>query len=527
MFPLYSNQARSLLLSSLMATFVACQSNTSTEIENAEESVAEVSTIPVESGRSTVDDTVRIPVRKLDIDSAPPTIDLWDRIRSGFQLQSFYHHADVTEQLEDFVDNQAYFDLTIERARPFLYSIVNELERRGLPQELALLPFVESGFNPNAGSSENAIGIWQFMPATAASLGLQRDWWYDGRRDPRNSTIAALDYLEELYQLFDQDWLLALAAYNVGDGNVQRALRRSKGDSAESPFWDLRLPRETRLHVPRVLALARIVNDTSRYGIALAPIANAEPLAEVQVGAQIDFAQAAQMAGMNYEDLRALNPGYLQWATHPDQPQHILLPPAQALLLESALSRLSPEQLLTWDNYLIESGDTLADIARRFRTRVDVLQKVNGLQGSQIIAGKTLLIPREADVLGENVTPYVANTPPPVSIPSTYRIRSGDTLWGIARRFDLRSADIALWNSINPESVLRPGQVINLVPTGRSPDSSTKPESLASSTYIVRTGDSLTSIAARFNTSLDDLLRENNLEATALIFPGQVIQISQ
>ncbi len=527
MFPQYSSQARSLFLCSLMATLIACQTNTSNDIANTEESVAEVSTTTAETARSTIRSTVRIPDQTQEIAPAPSTIDLWDQIRAGFELQNFYFHADVTEQLEDFVDNQAYFDLTIERARPFLYTIVNELERRGLPQELALLPFVESGFNPNAGSSENAIGIWQFMPATAASLGLQRDWWYDGRRDPRDSTIAALDYLEELYQLFDQDWLLALAAYNVGDGNVKRALRRSNVDSAESPFWELRLPRETRLHVPRVLALARIVNDSSLYGIALAPLANMEPLAEVQVGAQIDFAQAAQLAGMNYEDLRAFNPGYLQWATHPDQPQHILLPPAQALLLESALSQLSPAQLLTWDNYLIESGDTLADIARRFQTRVDVLQKVNGLLGSQIIAGKSLLIPRNPDVLGDDITQYVANTPPPISVPGTYRIRPGDTLWGIARRFDLRSADIALWNSINPESVLRPGQGINLVATGRPAETTVESESISASTYIVRQGDSLTSIAARLNTSLDVLLKQNNLKAAALIFPGQVIKIRQ
>ena len=527
MFPQFSSQARSLLLCCLLATLGACQTNTSNDIRNTEESVAEVPATSAEPTQGAPRTAARIPDQNQELAPAPSTIDLWDRIRSGFALQNFYFHADVTEQLEDFVDNQAYFDLTIERARPFLYTIVNELERRGLPQELALLPFVESGFNPNAGSSENAIGIWQFMPATAASLGLQRDWWYDGRRDPRDSTIAALDYLQELYDLFDQDWLLALAAYKVGDGNVKRALRRSNVDSAESPFWDLRLPRETRLHVPRVLALARIVNDASRYGIALAPIANTEPLAEVQVGAQIDFAQAAQLAGMNYEDLRAFNTGYLQWATHPDQPQHILLPPAQALLLESALSQLSPAQLLTWDNYLIVSGDTLADIARRFQTRVDVLQKVNGLQGSQIIAGRSLLIPRNPDVLTDNVSPYVANTPPPISIPSTYRIRPGDTLWGIARRFDLRSADIALWNSINPESVLRPGQVINLVASGRPAESTTDSESIASSTYVVRQGDSLTSIAARFNTSLDVLLKQNNLEAAALIFPGQLIQISQ
>lgn len=523
MFIPYPKQLKPVCLCVLMTTLIACQSNTSVEVESAAESTSENAL----NALITAQNAARAPTVKPKIDPNPPMDDLWDRIRSGFQLQEFYFHADVTEQLENYMGNQAYFDLTIERARPFLFIIVAELEARGLPQELALLPFIESGFNPNAGSSENAVGIWQFMSATAASFGLQHDWWYDARRDPYDSTIAALDYLDELYQQFDQDWLLALAAYNAGDGNVRRAVRRNKTASAESPFWDLNLPRETRLHVPRVLALARLVSDAAQYGVALAPIANAEPLVQVEVGAQIDFAQAAQLANIEYTELRGFNPGYLQWATHPDQPQHIKLPPVQALLLESALAQLSPDKLLTWDHYLIESGDSLGSIAKRYQTRVDVLQKVNNLRGSQIIAGKSLLIPRNPDALGTLPNPYIATIPPAPSIPSSYRIRSGDNLWSIARRFDLRTADIALWNGIDQASILRPGQIINLVPDGRSASSTPAQKSQAASTYIVRSGDSLASIAARFNTNLKVLLEQNKLDAAALIFPGQIIQISQ
>lgn len=522
----YSKQLKLNCLCVLMTTLVACQSNTSVEVES-EEAAARASSEEAISPLNTTQNAVRVPIVKPKIDPNPPLNDLWDRIRSGFQLQEFYFHADVTEQLENYIDNQAYFDLTIERARPFLFIIVSELEARGLPQELALLPFVESGFNPAAGSSENAVGIWQFMSATAASFGLQHDWWYDARRDPHDSTIAALDYLQELYLQFDQDWLLALAAYNAGDGNVRRAVRRNKTETGESPFWELNLPRETRLHVPRVLAMARLVSDSGQYGIALAPIANAEPLVQVEVGGQIDFAQAAQLANMDYAELRSFNPGYLQWATHPDQPQHIKLPPVQALLLESALAQLTPDQLLTWDHYLIESGDSLASIAKRYQTRVDVLQKVNNLRGTQIIAGKSLLIPRNPDALGNFPAPNLATTATTPSIPSSYRIRSGDNLWSIARRFDLRSADIALWNGMDQDAILRPGQILNLVPDGRSASSSPEQKSQAASSYIVRSGDSMASIAARFNTNLKTLLEQNNLDAAALIHPGQVIQISQ
>lgn len=524
----------------LTITLAACQSNM-TESDDIGAAVDTVETAATDSSatatgvartttgnRSTASRNTARPRSAIAPDSTEePVTDLWQRIQSGLQLHDHYNHPDVDAQLQEFVNNQAYFDLTIERARPFLYSIVEELDQRGLPLELALLPFVESAFNPTANSSESAVGLWQFMGATAASFGLQQDWWYDARRDPHASTIAALDYLEELVQQFEQDWLLALAAYNAGDGNVRRAIRRNDSDTAESPFWDLALPAETRSHVPRVLALAKLVDETDHYGIELAPIANAAPLQLVEVGAQIDLAQAAQLAAMDYTDLRNLNPGYLQWATHPEQPQHILLPPVHAELLQAKLATLDTANLLTWDHYEIQPGDTLSKIARNLNTRVDVLQRVNNLRGSQIIAGRSLLIPRGPESGSLNSLPDLAIAGlQPAAIPSSYRIRSGDNLWSIARRFDLHSSDIAMWNGMEVDSILRPGQVINLSPdASASSTGSRNSQEFSANTYVVRKGDSMASIASRFNTDLADLLRRNNLNADEVIFPGQVIQI--
>lgn len=516
-----SNSLKSICLCTVLTTLVACQSRPAHEIESA------VSTDPVISNPAGITQIIPPPqIEPANIKPEPPIDNLWGKIRSGLELQEHYFHADVSEQLQNYINNQAYFDLTVERARPFLNFIVTELEARELPLELALLPFVESGFNPNASSGEYAVGLWQFMGATAASFGLQRDWWYDARRDPHASTIAALDYLQELLQQFDQDWLLALAAYNAGDGNVRRAIRRSAAVPGESPFWDLALPRETRLHVPRVLALARLVSDSGNYGITLAPISVEEPLSRVQVGAQIDLAQAARLANIDYAELREINPGYLQWATHPDQPQSLLLPHAEAEVLEVALAGLSPDQFLTWDHYQIQPGDTLAAIAKRYNTRVDVLQRTNNLRGSQIIAGRSLLIPRNPDT-DSIAVPLLANGPLPTSIPSSYRIRTGDNLWSIARRFNLRSADIAFWNGLDLNAILRPGQIINLDPDGIADASTQQPNSVSAATYTVRRGDSMASIAARFDTDLLDLLEQNNLDAAAVIFPGQIIRIQQ
>jgi len=516
---------RFILLFPLVAVLIACQSNVSELSQPDAEAVTATAARPLKTEiKAAPKSSTKSPTAEV-----VKNVDLWDRISNGLQLQEYYDHPEVLEQLKRYQNNQAYFDLTIERAEPFLFSIVDELDRRGLPQELALLPFVESAFNPSARSGERAVGLWQFMGATATSFGLQQDWWYDARRDPHASTVAALDYLEELNAQFDQNWLLALAAYNAGDGNVRRAIRRQKASAHSNDlFWDLRLPRETRSHVPRILALAKLIHEKDHYGIVLAPIANSDPLARVEIGMQIDLAQAAELATMDYAELRALNPGYLQWATHPEDPQTIVLPHANAEVLEQQLASLPAGDYLTWDHYEIQPGDTLSKIAAQMHTRVDVLQRVNNLRGSQIIAGKSLLIPRGVNASGLTSSPFQQTASLKASpTPSSYRIRSGDNLWSIARRFDLKSADIAMWNGIDLESILRPGQIISLSPNEAiSSVGNAEADALATS-YVVRRGDSMASIANRFNANLDELLKQNSLDSSSLIFPGQIIQIRQ
>ncbi len=389
-----------------------------------------------------------------------PVTELWQRIALGLELQEFYDHPQVLAQLENYGNNQAYFDLVAERARPFLYSIVEEIESRGLPMELALLPMVESTFNPNAYSAEHAVGLWQFVGATADSFGLQRDWWYDGRRDPIASTRAALDYLELLYQQFEEDWLLALAAYNTGDGNVRRAIRRHGGQ--QPSYWDLGLPRETRFHVPKLLALAAVVSGRGQEELELPPIPNLEVTASVPLEFQLDLATAARLMGLEAQQLRRLNPGYLQWATHPDNPQSLLVPLASVDALLTQVALLPPEERVSWDSYRIQPGDTLIGFARKLDTRVDILRTVNSITGSRIIAGDTLLIPRIDNIglLNQIALPEQARrTSQPV--PRQYRVRSGDNLWSIARRYDLHSEDIARHNNIELDGLLMPGQILN------------------------------------------------------------------
>ena len=457
-----------------------------------------------------------------------PVTSVWQRIRLGLKLTDHYIHPDVERQLATYRNNQRFFDLVAERASPFLFGIAEEIESRNLPMELALLPMIESTFNPNAYSSERAVGLWQFLGATGSEFGLQQDWWYDGRRDPENSTRAALDYLEQLHAQFEEDWLLALAAYNTGGANLNRALRRN---GQESPsFWDLRLATETRTHIPKLLALSRIIVSPEDYGVTLPDIPNHNPLAEVDVGTQIDLALVAELIELPVGELKSLNPGYLQWATHPQAPQTIAVPLELKESLEQGLTDLDPSQFVTWEHYRIRQGDTLGAIARKLSTTVDVLQVVNQLSGTQIIAGRSLLIPR-----GTGASDYTNLTAPatnegPAAVPPQYTVRSGDNLWSIARRFDLRSREIAEYNSLSLNALLHPGQVLDLSYSANAREvagsSIALSENESSNVYRVRRGDSMQKIAARVGANLEDLLRWNGLSRRDLIFPGQLIKIT-
>lgn len=459
-------------------------------------------------------------------DTAERFDSVWDRIRAGLAFQDYYEHQAVTEQLQNYRGDQRFFNLLAARAEPFLYGIVEEIEERKLPMELALLPAIESTYNPRANSSENAVGLWQIMTNTGSSLGLQQDWWYDGRQDPLPATVAALDYLQALYQQFDSDWMLALAAYNTGPANVQRALRRA--DSAEQEYWSLPLALETQVHIPRLLALSRIIEDPAAFEVELEPIANAPALSEVEIGRQIDLARVADLLNMEDEELRALNPGYLQWATHPESPQHIAIPAAQLEQLQSSLASLDTSEFVSWEHYSIRPGDTLSTIARRLNTTVDVLKVVNQLDGSQIIAGRSLLIPR-----GSGAGDYSNLTAPAIEpkrqqpVPEIYTIRPGDNLWLIARRFDLRSAELAAWNNISLDALLHPGQTLDLsFARQESLTMDQANQSAQSNNYVVVRGDSPARIAEMFDIELGDFLNWNNLNTGSIIYPGQVVQLS-
>ncbi len=382
--------------------------------------------------------------------------DLWQRVRGGLTWQS-QENQQIARERQWYLSQSGFLPLISHRAQYYLHYIVEEVEKRDLPMELALLPVVESNLNPFADSPSHASGLWQIMPATGRHLGLRQDYWYDGRRDLRDSTRAGLDYLEELYAKCEQDWLLTLAAYNAGKARVIRAQRHNARRGEPTDYWSLRLPRETRRYVPRLIALAQIIAAPEKHHAKLPPLANSAPFEIATAGGQLEIVRAAELAEVDIATFRALNPGQLRWATSPDKGDTLLVPLGKRAAFEQGIAKLDSQDRVRWQHYRIVRGDSLIRIAKKFNTEVALLREVNGIRGSRIRAGDTLLIPQ-----GEAWESSLAYARPEAVKPQGYRVRRGDSLYRIAGKFNVSINDIIAWNALDPRKYLQPGQKLTL-----------------------------------------------------------------
>lgn len=374
--------------------------------------------------------------------------DLLERIRTGYAFSQENREA-IDRHIAQYVAHPAYLPKVLRRAERYLHHIVEELDGRELPLELALLPVVESGFDPFAYSHGRAAGLWQFIPGTGRRYDLKQNWWYDGRRDVTASTRAALDYLEELHARFDGDWLLAVAAYNSGEGNVQRAIRRNIRANKPTDFWRLRLPRETKAYVPKLLAVRQIVADPARFGLTLPRLPDVPYFSKVETGSQIDLALAADLAETTVEEMYALNPGFNRWATDPDGPHRLLVPHENHSAFERALQTLPSKERTQWARYPVREGDSLSLIAKRHGTTPDVLKRVNSLRGDRIRAGQHLMIPKSARSAGTYTMSADSRLHRTMSEKQgenseIYTVKAGDTLWEMGK--PMASALVSLPN---------------------------------------------------------------------------------
>lgn len=468
----------------------------------------------------------------LDPPEPPPPLDLVGRLRTQFALE---RHSDpaVEREVTWYSGHPEYLGRVFSRAERYLYHIAGELEDRGMPLELALLPVVESAFDPFAYSHGRAAGLWQIIPGTGRWLGLRQNWWYDGRRDVIESTRAALDYLQTLHEQFDGDWLLAVAGYNSGAGNVERALRRAREAGTGLDFWSIRghLPRETRAYVPRLLAIAALVAEPETHGVELPQIPDAPYFNVIHTGGQIDVALAADLAGISTDRLYELNPGVNRWATDPDGPHRLLVPVASTLRFASGLARLGERERVEWTRHRIQPGQSLIRIARRYGTTPEVLREVNDLRGNTIRAGQHLMVPHAVKSLSAYTQSVEARTERRQAQTRSgqryeHAVQPGETLWAIARRYGVTTRDLASWNAMAPGDTLSIGRELVVWSTQAVGTPAANTNRIRRLTYTVRRGDSLSRISTRFRVTVTDLLQWNDsLSADRYLQPGQQLTV--
>jgi membrane-bound lytic murein transglycosylase D len=482
---------------------------------------------PVPSSVPTVDEHLFVPKpATTEVIEVHVHDNVWERLVHSFDLPECSDHEASLKWAQWYADHPDYMERIFKRAQPWIFFITEELERRELPGELALLPIVESAYDPFAYSSGRALGAWQFISSTGKSYGLSQNWWYDGRRDVWASTHAALDYLSYMNGMFEGDWLLTLAGYNSGENRVLRQAKKNRKAGKPADFWNLRLPRETRGYVPKLLGLTCLFKNPEQYDFSFPDTPDQQVIASVDLGRQSDLVLVSQMAGVPIDVMFTLNPGYNRWATSPDGPYRVVLPLESAQLLELSLEKIDHSALIKWDQVIVQSGDSLSRISARHHVPVSVLRSSNDIDGDLIRVGQKLRLPRDGQMLADPL--YAQAAMELQNLQSgliaadrvTHRVRPGESLSVIARRYRVSVKDLQRWNNISDPRKLRAGASITVF---HNPAEA--PTKRGTVQHVVQRGDSLWSIAQKYKVKINDIKNWNDLGNNTVIQPGQSIKI--
>jgi membrane-bound lytic murein transglycosylase D len=506
MIPMKIKHTALRLLAGVLTLFlVACTSSiyNKTPTKNlavAENSAAQVPTHPIKM------QAVAPPPKKKFFLFDGHYDDVWKRIRADFRLDHSVENPRVQAHIRWFQNHPDYVERVTQRASPYIYLIVEELDRRNMPKEVALLPMVESAFNPLAYSPMRAAGLWQMMPGTARGYGIQMNNYYDGRRDIYAATNSALDYLSKLSNDFAGDWLLVFAAYNTGEGNVGKAIDNNKRSNKNTNYWSLRLHSETHEYVPRLLALSHIIKNAENYGIKLPYVPNQPHVQMVNVGKQISLDLAAQLAEMSLYDLKQYNPGYTSWATSPTGPHVLMLPKSAAEKFTTNLASLPANHQLGIDEsrnvavkampitapskngtYIVKSGDNLWTISKKYKISANQLAELNNLSiKTPLKVGQKLKIKNGTDAKttlannkSKNIVPKVTPkkdivateknsnskqslSAKEINTTGIYAVKQGDSIYKIAKQFGVSQKDLLKWNKIGASTKLKIGQKLRV-----------------------------------------------------------------
>ena len=461
----------------------------------------------------------------------PASDDLLTRLRYGFELP-LQSDRRIDAERKWFASHPDYLNRVFTRAQRYLPHITDELEKRGLPLELALLPIVESAYDPFAYSHGRAAGLWQMIPGTGRRFGLKQNWWYDGRRDVVESTRAALEYLEYLHKFNEGDWFNAIASYNSGEGNVRRAVRRNRKAGKPDDFWNLRLSKETSAYVPRLLALVEIVKDPAKYNVTLPHVADEPQFAIADVGSQIDLVLAAELAGVDVDTVYTFNPGYNRWSTDPAGPHKLVLPLDAVEDFKTALAGVPAQELVRWKRHKVKSGEAISLIANKYSTTVAALRAANNLRGNTIRAGQYLMIPvatKPLEAYSKSADARLAKTQNRKRAENKLEhvVSSGESFWTISRKYGVTTRQLSAWNGMAPRDPLPVGRKLvvwtnkSVADTPRMSPTAALGNTTRKVRYTVRSGDSLYVIAWKFRVGIDQIARWNKIDKNKILRPGQ------
>lgn len=460
-----------------------------------------------------------------EVANAPNYPDLWARIRDGFQMPEL--DTPLVHKWEQYYASRPeYLNRIFERGQRYLYHVTLEIEKRGLPMELALLPMIESAYNPRAESPARASGMWQFIPETGKRYGLERTWWYDGRRDVVAATQAALDYLTQIHGMFD-DWQLALASYNWGENAVARAVARNQAAGQTADYVSLKMPSETANYVPKLMAVRNIIADPEAFNVTLKDIPNEPYFVAIDVNRHMDVDVAAKLAEISVTELLQLNPGFIRPVIAQKDDRKLVLPVDKVDTFQRNLASYD-KPLLNWQPYVTRSGETFSQLAQKFSISLAELKDVNDIGSRETHAkGQTILVPivenlditerqtlaaLAANRAAEPVDRGERDKPRAVQIRDTHRVAKGDTMFSIAQRYKLNVAELRSFNGLRGNDI-QIGQTLKVAATKPNP----------ARQYVAKRGDTLSTVARKFNVAAADLAKWNNLASKNLRAGARIV----
>ena len=488
-------ERRFLKIIPLLILIVGCQ-----QIEVYQENPSELNNIDI-----------GIEENVIEISTTQPYQDVWDFIKQNNTSQNTNILNDqVLAYMNMHLKDLDKFDEYLNDSYYFLYFVIQELEKNNLPLELAILPYIESNYDPFSISSSGAVGIWQFMPRTGRLYQLDKSWWNEDRHDPFRSTEAAVKYLKYLYQRFDQNIYHTLAAYNAGPSLLDRRINQNKRRGMDTDFWSLNVPVQTKNYVPKYIALRELILNSDNYGIKLPQIPYEPVVKKISIPGQVEVLTLSEYLDIKPELLYKLNAGYTKWASAPEDESVFYIPSEKYILFENEDNPFKNSNQINWISHIVQSGDSLWSLSSKYDTEVRIIKKINYLNNDLLSINDTLLIPLSKSK-SNNFIPY-----------EMYIVSEGDTLWSIAKEYNIEIRDLSRMNSIDENSYLQLGQQLSIGNKNIHRNMESKKRTIL---YSVKQGDNLFKISELFDVSIRSIEEINNFN-NATLMPGQIIKVA-